>query len=353
MMKMIFELQNDLNVKTTGLQNYATLNMTAKNRPIDYCRELSLELAELLESTPHKHWKDVNKLTFDRANAFVENIDMMHFFTSAIIQLMAKHSNLTMDLITISLSNVVLDARADIDRVLANIENDDNIVAKMTSMYFKINKAIMPIRDAIHSKEMTKSFITTESGIATICKLFKYLYRMYLVSTYNPETLEVKTYKEFYTGYITKNVLNKFRQDFKYDKGLYEKYWITEVSEDPVEDNVVAFDIAMSMSELTSKELYTKLLNPYYLTLANKSSESRELLTNFMAYAESATVDTTERRHDDAVSAVTAAVDAGQVGDFLRRSNIALCGLCGTAHQVAEDDDISETYVCRDCSVDV
>jgi dimeric dUTPase (all-alpha-NTP-PPase superfamily) len=75
----IFRLQEQLN-KRIGVD---TANMTDEQRQqwvLNYCRAMTQEVAELTDSVPWKWWAKYQK--FDKQNARVEIIDLLHFLIS-------------------------------------------------------------------------------------------------------------------------------------------------------------------------------------------------------------------------------------------------------------------------------
>ena len=75
----IFRLQEQLN-KRIGVD---TANMTDEQRQqwvLNYCRAMTQEVAELTDSVPWKWWAKYQK--FDKQNARVEVIDLLHFLIS-------------------------------------------------------------------------------------------------------------------------------------------------------------------------------------------------------------------------------------------------------------------------------
>jgi dimeric dUTPase (all-alpha-NTP-PPase superfamily) len=75
----IFRLQEQLN-KRIGVD---TPNMTDEQRQqwvLNYCRAMTQEVAELTDSVPWKWWAKYQK--FDKQNARVEVIDLLHFLIS-------------------------------------------------------------------------------------------------------------------------------------------------------------------------------------------------------------------------------------------------------------------------------
>ena len=75
----IFRLQEALN-RRLGVD---TQNMTDEQRQqwvLNYCRAMTQEVAELTDSVPWKWWAKYQK--FDKQNARVEVIDLLHFLIS-------------------------------------------------------------------------------------------------------------------------------------------------------------------------------------------------------------------------------------------------------------------------------
>ena len=75
----IFRLQEQLN-KRIGVD---TASMTDEQRQqwvLNYCRAMTQEVAELTDSVPWKWWAKYQK--FDKQNARVEVIDLLHFLVS-------------------------------------------------------------------------------------------------------------------------------------------------------------------------------------------------------------------------------------------------------------------------------
>ena len=75
----IFRLQETLNLRI-GVD---TAGMTEEQRQqwvLNYCRAMSQEIAELTDCVPWKWWAKYQK--FDRQNARVEIVDLLHFLVS-------------------------------------------------------------------------------------------------------------------------------------------------------------------------------------------------------------------------------------------------------------------------------
>jgi dimeric dUTPase (all-alpha-NTP-PPase superfamily) len=75
----IFRLQHELN-RRIGVD---TAGMTDEQRQqwmLNYCRAMSQEIAELTDCVPWKWWAKYQK--FDKQNARVEIVDLLHFLIS-------------------------------------------------------------------------------------------------------------------------------------------------------------------------------------------------------------------------------------------------------------------------------
>lgn len=161
------------------------------------------ESGELLDSLGYKWWK---KQEPDMENVKVEAIDLLHFVISEYIQ------------------NIGIDET--IDRF---------------EQYFTTDKTIndMPF---IHLVDMLN---------------YKDWQRFEIMKVMF-EQLDMSN-EDIYIAYITKNCLNKFRQDYGYKDGSYQKIWNGR------EDNVVAFEIANEWG--ADEELFEQLyrdLETYY-----------------------------------------------------------------------------------------
>jgi len=79
MLEAIFQMQGELNQRI-GVD---TINMPEDKQPewiLNYCRALSQEVAELTDSVPWKWWAKYQE--YDKQNARVEIVDMLHFLIS-------------------------------------------------------------------------------------------------------------------------------------------------------------------------------------------------------------------------------------------------------------------------------
>jgi len=217
----MLELQQKLNDATNGLgwEN----GMTKNDKPIDWKRCTYLECAELIESYPWKHWKNIDA-TPDYANIKIEAVDIWHFIMSQGLE-DYKRENL-----------------GSIDTLARNINDLPNF--------------------STFTQELKENFKDYYEQIAVVENLIKILFcggsteklmeafiEVAMQSGLNLDTL--------YKLYVGKNILNKFRQDHGYKDGTYIKIWKGQ------EDNVTMQNILEAHDNISPEELYSKLEEAY------------------------------------------------------------------------------------------
>ncbi len=79
MLREIFRMQKALNARI-GVRPDEMTEEEQQHWTLNYCRALSQELAELTDSVPWKWWAKYQ--TFDKQNARIEIVDMIHFVVS-------------------------------------------------------------------------------------------------------------------------------------------------------------------------------------------------------------------------------------------------------------------------------
>ena len=79
MLREIFRMQQSLNARI-GVRPAEMTEEEQQTWTLNYCRALSQELAELTDSVPWKWWAKYQ--TFDKQNARVEVVDIIHFVVS-------------------------------------------------------------------------------------------------------------------------------------------------------------------------------------------------------------------------------------------------------------------------------
>ena len=215
-LKRMLTLQQQLNDETNGKE--WERGLTKQGKIIDWKRAIYLELAELIDSYPWKHWKSIDAKV-DYENIKVELVDIWHFVMSEILR------------------QNYLDKKLSFDELASLIEKDikDIRAVKKENFYQEIEefeKLLSLLFCNFDIWEFTKEF-------------FKASYMVGL------------DFNSLYQLYIGKNILNKFRQDNGYKEGTYNKYWGDK------EDNEVLQEILEKNDNLSPLELYKELEREY------------------------------------------------------------------------------------------
>lgn len=213
----MFLLQKELNDSTNG-PNWE-LGINTHGKEINWLRCIHMEVAELIDSTPWKHWKNINSKP-DMSNIHVELVDIWHFLMSYILQ----ETNVPK---AVSLVNThcIYESAENIDVKLMIKESE-----KLSYISLAIETGNMPAFSGV------ERFIDQFFRCCKISGLsFSWLQKLY----------------------IGKNCLNKFRQDNGYKEGTYIKVWNGN------EDNVVMVSILEKMENVSFDYLYDKLGDHY------------------------------------------------------------------------------------------
>ena len=215
----MFVLQKKLNDDTNGANWELGINKFDKE--INWLRCIHMEVSELIDSTPWKHWKNISaEPDFD--NIHIELVDVWHFLMSYILQ----ETNIPK---AVSLVNThcIYEAleMSDIDTKIIVKEAE-----KLSYIAFAIETGNMPAFSGV------ERFI---DQFFRCCKLsglsFTWLQKLY----------------------IGKNALNKFRQDNGYKEGTYIKTWNGD------EDNVVMIAVLEACDDISYDSVYNELENKY------------------------------------------------------------------------------------------
>ena len=213
----MFLLQKKLNDSTNGKNWELGLNKFGKE--INWLRCIHMEVAELIESTPWKHWKNINSAP-DMNKIHVELADSCHFLMSYILQ----ETNVPK---AVSLVNThcIYEIFQEVDVKLMVKEAE-----KLSYISLAIDTGNMPSFSGI------ERFIDQFFRCCKISGLsFMWLQKLY----------------------IGKNCLNQFRQDNGYKEGSYIKVWNGN------EDNVVMVSLLENMDDVGFDDLYGKLKEEY------------------------------------------------------------------------------------------
>ena len=213
----MFLLQKKLNDSTNG-KNWE-LGINKFKKEINWLRCIHMEVSELIESTPWKHWKNINSNP-DLNNIHIELVDIWHFLMSYILQ----ETNVPK---AVSLVNThcIYEAQEEIN-VKLMIEEAEKL------SYISL---------AIETKNM--------SPFSGIEKFIDQFFRACKISGLSFTWLQKL--------YIGKNCLNQFRQDNGYKEGSYIKIWNGK------EDNVVMVEILEKMENVGFDDLYKQLSESY------------------------------------------------------------------------------------------
>ncbi len=217
----MLKLQQQLNDATNG-EGWEN-GITKNGKLIDWKRCAYLECAELIESYPWKHWKNIDADP-DFENIKIEAVDIWHFIMS---QALADYKN----------------------KVLGTVEElADNIVNLPNFDAFR-EPTVTTEKDNYEQIETVEEMMRTLLCGGSTEKLVMQFIDVAMQSGLNLDSL--------YKLYIGKNILNQFRQDHGYKEGSYIKEWHGE------EDNVTMQRILDHTPQISPEELYRKLEEAY------------------------------------------------------------------------------------------
>ena len=217
----MLELQQSLNDATNG-KNWEW-GIAKNGKQIDWRRCIYLEGAELVESYPWKHWKNIDASP-DYDNIKIELVDIWHFVMSEALRVYKVDERGSIRELTTSISTMFQ---------FRNFADENK---KSDLDYYK---QISLVEDMIRISFCDKDLNSLIASFLTMSSI-----------------LNLKL-PELYKLYIGKNILNKFRQEHGYKEGTYIKIWNGK------EDNVVMQGILNKNPEITTRDLYDSLENSY------------------------------------------------------------------------------------------
>ena len=224
--------QISLNVKTNGSKWSRGFAQNGKEINWNLC--IQMEASEIIDSTPWKHWKDVNK-GIDIDNIHIELVDIWHFIMSKMLEDGTSRAEIC---------DVVYRYHKEALKNIINIEPySTNMIVKYC------NKLIA---EAIKEN---KPLILHPQGTEYLLSFFEFCNHVGL------------SYQHLYDLFNAKQVLNQFRQDNGYQSSHYKKMW--NINENIMEDNKVLFKILSDHNDSKDKEsieadvIYEKL-EQYY-----------------------------------------------------------------------------------------
>jgi len=210
-------LQQRLNDETNG--KGWERGTTRQGKRIDWRRCIWLEAAELVESYPWKHWKNIAAEP-DYDNIRIEAVDIWHFVMSEALRLHTLRDD-------------------------GSIETLSRRIASTDAYRRFAGGATKRPEDLYAQIETVESFVGALFGDASIEELTA---RFFDVAALGELDLE-----RLYALYIGKNLLNRFRQEHGYKEGSYLKIWNGR------EDNVVMQELLERHPGIDPEELYRRL----------------------------------------------------------------------------------------------
>jgi len=254
----MLEKQFSLNVSAAG--HSWVSGVTSEGNDINWGRAIYMESAELIDSFPWSHWKNLS-VEPDWTNIKVELIDLWHFIMSMSIEYGFELlvDSLKKEGIEYSLTRERINyfweitIKESISEFIFNIYEEGKTRDFSKEIIVlgdnKINNFIRIIEEimlnCIHISKMKEQSFDLEKKkvfvFSTLALFFK------IIEEYVDMDLE-----KVFQG---KNTLNKFRQNHGYKEGSYKKIWKYKSKE--VEDNIVMID------KLESEDLYSELEDIY------------------------------------------------------------------------------------------
>lgn len=253
-------IQDKLNKTMTKNENYATELVTNTGKRINYGNCIIDECSEVLGSVDWKHWKH-GKNDFD--NLVLELVDILHFVASSLIVADNIPDEVNVDFEDILKTLLYNFTRYNVGKPSVYIDSKpvDEMEMNHIDLLYRMNNKILIYASILSDYYINKTNLLEENnflGFDTMMILPSIIiYHMLLTpDDVSTESLD-NTLKTFYSIYLAKNTLNKFRSDNGYADGTYSKIW------GGVEDNVVALGIMKDNPELTMDELYSELVKVY------------------------------------------------------------------------------------------
>jgi len=220
---LMLQLQNQLNDATNG-ENWVK-GITKNKKTINWQRCIYMECAEMIDSFPWKHWKNI-EVAPDWDNLQIEVVDVWHFIMSLAIENYSQNMRGGIEDLAINISE--LESFLKIDTASMEFAEQNTVIEKVENL----------MRIALSKEKLDLERLVSE------------FFDLVVMSGLNLNTL--------YRLYVGKNILNQFRQDHGYKDGSYIKIW------DGEEDNVVMKRIWEENGELTPEKLSHELTKYYF-----------------------------------------------------------------------------------------
>ncbi len=217
----MLQLQQQLNDATNG-EGWEK-GITKNGKLIDWKRCAYLECAELIESYPWKHWKNIDAKP-DYENIKIETVDIWHFVMSEALREYKINHRGTMDALA---------------RTIHALPNFSTFEGPLHTSD----------KNCYEQIEVVEKFLKTLFCGSSFHESIEAFIEIAIQSGLNLDAL--------YKLYIGKNILNQFRQDHGYKEGSYQKLW------NGIEDNIVMQQLLDREEIMTANELYSALEAAY------------------------------------------------------------------------------------------
>jgi len=217
----MLQLQQELNDATNG-QGWEK-GITKNGKIINWKRCTYLECAELIESYPWKHWKNIDAKP-DYENIKIEAVDIWHFIMSQALE----------------------------DYKIKNLGTINNLAENVNALnnFSKFTKKTTPTTIDYYAQiEVVETLMKTLFCTGSTEEIMEAFIDVAMMSGLNLDTL--------YKLYVGKNILNKFRQDHGYKDGTYIKIWNGK------EDNVTMQGLLEKNKDMSPESLYDELEKAY------------------------------------------------------------------------------------------
>lgn len=241
----LLEMLNEQHILNCKISGQSWLNGVSKNgKGINFGRTMYMETAELIDSFPWKHWKNIDG-DVDYLNVSIEMIDLWHFLMSATAKnafnSLLEESNMKFEELTEDQVDIMWEEVCKISAKTILMVQESEQKHKGFSTFIKgkideaklIDKEIIPfeifIELALDLSINNGKDIKKEFDLVTALNAIFYV----LVSEY----VLINIY-DLYNG---KRILNVFRQDHGYKENTYVKDW--NVENKITEDNMVMFSL--------------------------------------------------------------------------------------------------------------
>lgn len=251
--------QQEVDMLMNGDNVYLDL-VSNVDKPINYGLCISSELAELLDSIPWKHWKNVLAKA-DLDNYETELVDLLHFLPATmnvlLLRLLAVSSKTPMQIQYIPDQHTMY---------TLPIDKSKYDLYKLTSWFMVgLGADASLITGTFNALLDDEKALSTEAKYDTLAVAFLSIVKVFKLHSLVFETSMEESIEKLWSVYLVKNVLNVFRVMNGYKEGTYIKMW------NGIEDNAVVKKLATEIrdnSNTLDKELLYAKTEEFYKGLS-------------------------------------------------------------------------------------